>query len=382
MAQLEIKPTPRMVRRVLVVVAAALVLALIESYLLVGGTGNFFEPKATLTTYIPDSAGVLRDAEVRMNGIRIGNVSGVELVRSDARRPVRIRMRILSHYLRDVPQDSQTAVSADTMVSPKFIQVNTGRSLIPARADGVLESEPIQEAADRANQIQVLHDDLTQVDKILADLSSPTSPTGRLFMSEEIYDTVLRDVRGFDGGLHTFLTPQGEIGQAFYTLKLYNAMEDSAKSVDNALAQIENGQGSLGQAYARDGQYNEIVRELTGLRSALADMNAGKGSAGALLTDESTYRQVTRLLSGVDRTLTSVNAGEGPLGQLLANEQLYESLVGSLRRLERVMRDLHGEPRKYLRFKPFEKNPYRASPRPSAQANSRSSSFLPDAARR
>lgn len=388
MAQLEIKPTPLMLQRVFIVLVAAVILALTEAWLLAGGTGSFFEPKVNLTTSMPDAGGLLPDAEVRMNGIRIGTVSAVELVGSDVRRPVRVRMRILSHFVRDIPDDSRTAVSADTMVGPKFVEIKAGKSLIAVRANGLLESEPIKEAVNRANQLLTLQNELTQVNQILTDLSSPLSPTGQLFMSEQMYDTVLRDVRDFDRGLNSYLTPKSDLGQALYTLKMYDEIEDFIKKLDNALAQIQNGQGALGHAYASDEQYNEIVRDLTDLRSSLADANAGKGKTGALLMDESSYRQITHDLSGIDRTLASLNAGEGRAGQLLANQQLYDSLTGSLRKLERLLRDLRENPRKYLRIKPFEKNPYtaknsyRASAKPSAQANSRSSSFLPEAARR
>lgn len=382
MAQLEIKPTPLMLQRVFVLFSAAVILALIEMYLLVGGTGDVFAPRATLTTYMPDAAGLVPDDEVRLNGIRIGKVTRIELAGSNVRRPVRTQMRILARYLKDLPQDSQTAVSADTIVSDKFIEIKTGRSPSPIRPDGVLESEPVKQAADRANQLRVLQNELIQVNQILTDLSSPTSHTGQLFMSEAFYNTVLADVRGFDRGLHTFLTPQNDLGKAFYTVEIYDELENAVRQADNALARIQNGEGATGRAFASDEQYNEIVRELTDLRSSLADANAGKGKWGALLTDESSYRRITSLLSRIERTLTSLNAGEGPAGSLLANAQLYESLNGSLRRMEELLRDLQEHPKKYLRLKPFQKNPYRASARPSGQANSRSSSFLPGAARR
>jgi phospholipid/cholesterol/gamma-HCH transport system substrate-binding protein len=356
MAQLEIKPTPQMRLRVFVVIAAGTGLALILMYLLAGGWQDFFAPRTTLTAYMPDSAGLDTDAEVRLNGIRIGTVDKVDLSgQLDTRRAVRAEMRVLSRFLRDIPVDSQTEVSSDTLVGYRFLEIAEGKSTIPIGESGVLQSEPVKQASDRANQIMTLQNDLAQVDQILADLSSPGTQTGKLFLTEDIYDRGLSVIRGFDSGLHTVLNPQSDLGKAFYSDEMYNSIRDFVGQVDKMLASIQNGEGTAGHLFASDEQYNEFVGELSSLRASLADANAGKGPWGSWLQDDANYRQLTHLLSVTDATITSLNAGEGRAGSLLANAQLYESLNGSLRRMEALLRDVRMNPRKYLRVKPFGK---------------------------
>jgi phospholipid/cholesterol/gamma-HCH transport system substrate-binding protein len=356
MADLEIKPTPRMRLRVFAVVAAGAGISFVLMYLLAGGGADLVARRSTLTTYMPDAAGLAGGDEVRLRGIRIGRVQKVALSGMlEPRRAVRSEMRVLTRYLKDIPQDSQTDVSADTLVGYKFLDIAAGKSPIPIGEDGVLQSEPVQEAADRANQMITVQNELEQVDHILADLSSPNTATGKLFMSDQMYDTVLLHLRDFDNGLHTVLTPQSDLGKAFYSLELYNTIHDFAGQLDNMLASIQNGEGTAGHLFASDEQYNETLRELTGLRSLLADANAGKGKWGAMLQDEASYMQITHLLSTTDAVIASLNAGEGNGGRLLANAQLYESLNGSLRRMEEFLRDFRENPRKYLRVKPFGK---------------------------
>src|ERR1700688_4731380 len=109
MAELEIKPTPKMRLRVFALITLATGLSLVLMYLLVGGGGDFFARRTTLTTYMPDAAGITRDSEVRLSGIRIGKVQSVEISGMlDPRRAVRAEMRVLTRYLRDIPEDSQT----------------------------------------------------------------------------------------------------------------------------------------------------------------------------------------------------------------------------------------------------------------------------------
>jgi len=356
MAELEIKPTARMRLRVFALVAAATGISLVLMYLLVGGGRDFFAQRTTLTTYMPDSDGITPDSEVRLSGIRIGTVQSVELSGLlDPRRTVRARMRVLTRYLKSIPQDSQTDVGSDTLVSFKFIDIAEGKSPIPIKEDGVLQSEPVQQAAYHEDQIKTIQKNLAEVDQILANMSSPDTQIGQFMVGEQLYDKILARVRGFDSALHTFLTPQSDLGKAFYSAEMYNRIHDRVAQVDKVLASIQNGEGTAGHLFASDEQYNEVLRELTSLRSTLADVNAGKGRLGAALQDDASYEEVTRMLSATDAKIASLIAGEGQAGRLLSNAQLYEALNGSLRRMEEFLRDLRENPRKYLRFKPFGK---------------------------
>jgi phospholipid/cholesterol/gamma-HCH transport system substrate-binding protein len=351
---LEIKPTPGMRLRIMALLSGATVLSLILMYLLVGGGQDFFAERTTLTTYMPDSAGITTNSEVRLSGIRIGKVQKVELSGLlDPRRSVRAEMRVLTRYLKGIPQDSQTNVSADTLVGYQFIDIAEGKSPVPIGENGVLESEPVKDAADRADLIKTLQSNLSQVDQILADLSSPDTPTGGLVVGEELYDTLLSTIVGGERALHAFVTPQSDAGKAFYTLEMYNKIHGPLVQLDQQMASIQNGEGAAGHLYASDEQYNEILSELRSLRSSLADLNAGKGKFGPWLQDDAGYRRLKTLLASTDATIASLNAGEGVTGRLLANAQLYEALQGSLRSMEELLRDVREHPRKYLRVKPF-----------------------------
>ncbi len=367
-AQLEIKPSPQMRLRVLTLFVSAVFLSSVLIFLLAGGTGDLFARRATLTTYMPDAAGIAKGDEVRLDGLRIGKVQNVELANgSDRAREVRAQILILARYLKEIPEDSQTAISADTMVADKFIAIKQGKSPAPVREGGVLRGEPFREASVRANQLDALHNDLTKLDQILAELSSPDTQSGQIFQSSQMYDSTLAGMEAFHQTLHKFTNPQSDLGQAFYSLKLYDAIEEFIRTVEKALSGIQNGEGALGHAFASDEQYNETLRSLKDLHSFLADANAGKGGWGAWLQDDSNYREFVRVLAEADRSIARLNTGEGTAGQLLANAQLYESLNGSLRNMEAMLRDLRQDPHKYLRVHLFRKNPMEVHRRASAK---------------
>ena len=88
-------PTPHRLRlakvRIAVVFISALAVLCVLVYLLSGGT--WLKPKAYLTTHIPDSTGLDPDADVLLNGVKIGKVVSVQLSRSrDPNRVVEVRL--------------------------------------------------------------------------------------------------------------------------------------------------------------------------------------------------------------------------------------------------------------------------------------------------
>ncbi|MDP9052955.1 MAG: MlaD family protein [Acidobacteriota bacterium] len=354
MAELEIKPTPGIRLRVTGLVVVAVAISMMLVYLLVGGGQDFFARRATLTTYIPDASGITPDSEVRLSGIRIGTVTKAELSGElNPARAVHVEMRVLSRYLKNIPEDSKTDISADTLVGYQFIDIVEGKSPLPIAEDGVLHSEPVKEAVDRADLIRTLQNNLSQVDQILADMASPHTKIGAFVAGENEYDTLLSRIRGFDTNLHTFLTPQSELGKTFYTDQMYNRIRNALARADESLVSIQKGEGTAGGLFASDRQYEDFLRSLRALRTSLADANAGKGAFGSILRDDESYRKIFALLKDTDGLISALNAGEGSTGRLLTSAQLYESLNGSLRSMELLLRDLRENPRKYLRFKPF-----------------------------
>jgi phospholipid/cholesterol/gamma-HCH transport system substrate-binding protein len=352
MAVLEIKPTPAMRMRVALLVLIGAFISSTEMYLLAGGAGGFFDRRTTLTTYMPDSAGVTTDSEVRLSGIHIGDVRKIELSGSlDPDRIVRAEMQILTRYLKYIPADSQTDVNADTIVADKYIDIAEGKSPLPIAENAILPSRPVESSTDRTNVMEAVRERLTRVDEILAEMTTPGTATGRFVGDSTIYDKFVAGITAAQTQLNSYLNPQSQLGQAVYSAEAYNKGHDALTRFDNLLASIQNGEGTTGHLFASDEQYNEYVTRLTDLRTSLADVKAGKGRLGALLEDDESYTRAVRLLVDTNKKIAALNAGDGTTGRLLTDAQLYESLNGSLQHLEALLKDLRGNPRKYLRVK-------------------------------
>jgi phospholipid/cholesterol/gamma-HCH transport system substrate-binding protein len=341
---LEIKPTPRMWVRVWLLVVAACVITIVLGSLLLGDQGTLFAPRTTLTAYMPDASGLEIDSEVRLSGISIGKVSSIAISGSnDSKRAVRAELRVLKQFLTGIPSDSLTGIRADTLVGSQFVDIAEGKSPVPIGENGVLESEPVVVAADRADLIKSLQDRLKQVDSILSDLSSTDTDIGRFLLGEGEYDNLLASIRGIDAGVHRFLTPRSEFFQAFHTLADYNAWRSMVDKADQQLAAIESN-----PLLASTKQYDDLMTGLPDVRTTLDQLKAN-----GLITDDAAYQRLVRTLRETDRTLASINQGEGRAGNLLVSAQAYEQLNGTLRKLQALLVELRDSPGKFLRSKLF-----------------------------
>jgi ABC-type transporter Mla subunit MlaD len=353
-AELEIKPTAGAQARVASIILAAVLITGTLMYLLTGGGRVLFASKSTLYTYVSDTEGLQKSAEVRLSGIPIGNVTNVDLSGLlDPQRVVKVEMRVDTEFLKSIPADSQTSITADNLVGWQFLSIDEGTSPIPVHADGTLRSEPLKQAADRADLIKSLQDELKQVDDLLTAMTSVDTPVGHFVKGEAEYDRVLARIAAFNKALHTFESPTNSLGQALFSDELYNRAMTYIHNADEMLAAIQRGEGANGQLFASDRQYNDFLRALRDLRGSLADIRAGKGMLGSFVTDDAQYRNLQKLLAQTDAMIATLNSGGGPAGQLLINAQLYESLVGSLNGLTEMLRDFREHPQKYLRYKAF-----------------------------
>lgn len=356
MSELEIKPTAGTRLRVFGIVAIAALLSVALIYLLIGRRGQLFAAKSEIYTEMPDATGVMEGTPVRLSGIEIGSVSQVNLTSSaDPQRAVRVGMTVRTRYLRDIPIDSTTAIGALTLIGDKYIDINEGKSAAPLPADGVLKSEPVKQAADRADLIHAIADNLKQVDSLLATMLDPNTNVGRFVVDEQEYDTVLERVRQFDGAVRGFVSPESPLGQMLFTSKLYDEMHDDASRVDTALGTIQRGEGSAGHLYASSQQYDDLAREVRDLRDSLAKLSSGQGNMGALLESDAAYTRAVNALTRIDELLASAETGDGRMAELMRSPQLYEQLNGSLRDVEDFLRDFREHPEKYMRYRVFGK---------------------------
>ena len=70
-----------------------------------------------------------------------------------------------------------------------------------------------------------------------------------------------------------------------------------------------------------------------------------------MLTDDEVYKQLTMTFQKVNTAIDKINSGQGTIGQLVVNPQLYDAMTGATRELNALVKDVRGNPKKFLSIK-------------------------------
>jgi phospholipid/cholesterol/gamma-HCH transport system substrate-binding protein len=354
MAELEIKPSPKMLARIGLLAGSALTLVGVLAWLLTGGGVGLLARKIDVKTYMPDATGLGVGAPVRLNGIEVGSVKRIAISHYlDMQRSVRVDLRVEARYAPRIPVDSQTSVGSDTLIGDKFVDIAAGKERRTIADGGELPSEPADTAAEKADLIYSIQDSLRKVDDLLIQVASPDTRLGHYIMGDKEYQSAIHSIEAFETSLRGLVARGTTAGNVVFGTSLYSKWDKSFRSIDDTLAAIERGEGKAGRLYASDQQYNNILAKVRDLRKSIADFRTRMAKTDASLQNDEAYRKLTRALAEMDRKLTALNRGEGQFGQMLTSPQMYESLYGSLNNLDAFLKDFRANPRKYLRTKIF-----------------------------
>src|ERR1700680_2679330 len=109
-----------------VLATVAMLIAGVLIFLLTGQS-NIFGGNFHLRAYMEDSAGMVSNDPVRVNGILVGYIGSIKLSGSrDPKRTVEIDMVIQEKYLDQIPEDSKSAISAANLLGSKYVNITKG----------------------------------------------------------------------------------------------------------------------------------------------------------------------------------------------------------------------------------------------------------------
>jgi phospholipid/cholesterol/gamma-HCH transport system substrate-binding protein len=320
---------------------------------LLTSTKGILHHNALLRTYMDDASGIADGSPVRLNGLTIGYLEGLQLTNARERnRTVEFDMRVEPRFLNQIPIDSVAGITAANLLGDKFINITKGRS--PQHVDEGAEVAAVQVQdipelmAQSANLLQTLQTIVTRLDSLLAGVEAGKGNIGKLLKDEELYSRLNGIASEGQKLLSDVRTGNGTISKLIYDDSLYQEVRAPLKRIDALLADLQSGQGTAGKLLKDPALYNDARQTMAEIHSLVADLNAGKGTAGKLLKDDQLHGRLDELVAKLNATVDKIDSGQGTIGQLLVNPQLYDSLGGATREFQQLARDMRANPKKFL----------------------------------
>lgn len=232
----------------------------------IGNRHNVFGKHVDFYSDFSDIGGLPSGAEVRVAGLEVGEVKGVEIPASPAAK-FRLKLQVDTKARGLVRTDSVVSLKTEGVVGSMYVSIQEGTSNAPEAPDGA--TLPSKEPFDIQAVLEKGASLLNNVNGTVDDVR------GRLDVTLDSTNRAVNHVNG----LITVLQP------------------DIRRMVANA---------------------SHITGTLNGI---VADLNEGKGPAGLFLKDEATRRQLQATVSNVQQATLNLKDTAARADQLVADVQ-------------------------------------------------------------
>jgi phospholipid/cholesterol/gamma-HCH transport system substrate-binding protein len=303
----------------------ALIVATAFIFLLTGSNG-FFWQRYSIKTVFPDVAGLKEGAPVRVAGVEVGTVTGVEF--SGDR--VEVVMEVLKENRPRITNTSFATLGSVSLLGEAAVDITSSSSGMPIPDWGYVRARrptaSLGSVADSATA------GLEEATALMKDLRAGRGTLGRLFTDEALY-------RELTGLVTSAEAVAGNLNQS---------LEASLENLQAVTARIRAGEGSLGKLLNDESVAASMKSATANLDSFTGRINRGEGTLGQLATNQELYNRMSSVSDRLDKVVAALQQGEGTAGQLLRDKQLYENMNGAVSELHNLVKDIRADPKKYL----------------------------------
>ena len=366
---------------------------------MLGARARLFESRFTIHAEFTEVGGLADGATVRLAGVQIGRVSGVNLPPQPGGK-VRIDMSIAKQFADRIRKDSVARIDTQGLLGDKIVEITVGTpNASPVRPGEVLMArdptdigQVLNEGAATVKNVAALAEGLKTITESLVQSNLVDDATATLRTTRQAAEQgtqMIADARKVTSQIGR-LVDQVEKGNGWAHVLLYEEpvalrrVNEALASLQNTLDRIERGEGALGvltskesteaakklvsamarlggavgdQDAANDGllpallldpKYKALLDDLRVVTKNLRDVSdriaGGKGTIGALVKDEpadgsirDASRDLQASLANLKEITDKLNEGEGTLGALISDPTLYERLVSILEGAQRSL---------------------------------------------
>jgi phospholipid/cholesterol/gamma-HCH transport system substrate-binding protein len=337
----------------LTVIVAGSVLAVL--ILLMTGTSGFFTKKIRVKSYFNNAGGLSLGAPVRLQGVDIGSVTGIQVVSDQALRltPVEVTMKVSTKYRSNLRSDSVTSLATAGVLGETYIDINSAFARGPEAKDGdVLSTRDTPDIQDvvRASQgtLQNLDALLKRLDRIVAFVESGQGSIGKLIYDPSLYNRINTTVGQFQGVVSQLSAGNGTLGKLFYDDQLYVKASATVDKLNAIIDDMNAGHGTAGKLLKDPTLYNNANETIANVKKLTDDVNAGHGALGTLTRDQEFADKLKNTMDKLSDLITRMDAGEGTVGKLLHDPSVFNNTDQMLVETRELIKAVRQNPKKYL----------------------------------
>ena len=341
------------------VLVAALIFAFVV-LLMTSTTGGLFTPKIRLKAYFENAEGLREGAPVSLQGVEIGNVTGLTVVSDRPAAPVEVVMKVTTRYTANLRKNSVAVLSTKGALGETYVDITGGDPKQREAHDWdelPTEERPGLQDVVRSSQdaLQSLGVVLRRVDHIVSAIESGQGTAGKIINDPSVFNKINATVDELRKTMQDVNQGKGTVGKLLHDEELYRKAEASVDKLNKIIDGIEKGEGTAGKLVKDPSLYENANKAAANASKLMEDVNAGKGTLGRMTKDEEFARKVENVVTRLSTISDRLEAGEGSAGKFLRDPSLYTNSDKMLVETRDLIKAIRENPKKYLtiHFKVF-----------------------------
>lgn len=286
---------------------------------------NLFSRKFYLYAVYPRIEGLIPANPIQINGYKIGQVKNISLIQVNDTNRVLVQFLITEDV--EIPKNSiAKAISAD-LIGNKAVELIFSKEKEYAKSGDTLRAETEEGLKESFNrQLAPLQ---AKAESVISSIDSVMTVVA-LVLNTRTRDNIDRSFESVRKAIFS-------LEQTAY--KLDDLMATEKPKISGILTNLNGITSNLNKS---EQKINNILNNFSSLSDTLAKSKLKSAVANA----DSTLRELNGLLA-------RINKGEGTLGKLAKNDSLYTNLNKSAEDLDKLLKDLKENPKRYVHFSLF-----------------------------
>jgi phospholipid/cholesterol/gamma-HCH transport system substrate-binding protein len=340
--------------RVGLTVLVALVTLAVLIFVMTGTTG-LFTRKIVVRAYMDNAGGLRVGAPVRLEGVDIGNVTGIRVV-SDPKRalaPVEVVSKITTKYQDTMNKGCQVELTTAGVLGEVFVDVDCrGAKGGPIQTGDELPTRDMPQLQDvvRASQgtLQNVDTLVKRLDSILSYIQSGQGSIGKVIYDPSLFNRANDMLNQMQQVVGQVNSSNGTIGKLINSDELYNKANAAVDNVNKIIDEVNGGQGTIGKFLKDPTLYDNANKAVAQTNQLIGGINAGKGTLGRLAKDEELGRKIDSTITRLNSIADRLDKGEGTAGKFLKDPDLYNNANDLLVETRSLIKAVRQDPKKYL----------------------------------
>jgi phospholipid/cholesterol/gamma-HCH transport system substrate-binding protein len=308
----------------------------------VSGSGGFSWQRYPLKAIFNNIAGLNEGAQVRIAGVPVGAVSGIEFVGERVEVTFEIREEMRSR----VTTMSRATLGSVSLLGEGSVDITPSTEGTPIPDWGYVPAGPgAGSLADVATQAT---EGIEQLTGLLNDIRGGRGTLGQLLTNDSLYRQIDSLLAAAEQAAQSVNSGRGTLGRLVNDPAAAMALETSLQNLQAVTASIRSGEGTLGKLLTDDTLSRNLNATTANVDAITAKISKGEGTAGALINERQLYDRLNSMTGRLDQVVGALEKSEGTAGLLLHDRQLYENMNATLSEMRKLFAAIVADPKRYL----------------------------------